>query len=646
MIGTTVGKYRVVEKLGRGGMGTVYKAVDETLDREVAIKVLNPDLTDQAVLKRFRAEAVTLARLNHPSIATIYELHQHGDDLLMVMEFVRGETFHDLSDRLGPLAPPQAAHLCMQVLDALGHAHRAGVVHRDLKPANVMITESGAVKVMDFGIARVLGSEHFTHGGYMMGTPAYMAPEQVLGREIDGRADLYSVGVVLYRLLSGRLPFDADTAISMVQMQISEPPTPIASFRPDLPQWCIAIVERALAKAPADRFQSAEEFRAALLVAAKPQTLGEMPTLATPTPPGLAIESDATVAQRTPTSGRVPTGSMPPGTPQGQPVDTIATAVVPQVTTTPPPTPRSTERTTTTVVLNRTHLMAMAALLVIGGVGIAILIIVALRGPSLPQQIAANTPAGATGQPAADTSAPSSSAPTPPAASNPATPTPAPTSTSPATPGAKPTATPGAPPPVAGAPPPVAGAPAPGAATAGATTAAGRGTTPPTPTDPAAAARGGRASNPKDAVASSSTTAVPATSVTSPPSVSFNQVRVLIAEAGKAREREGVLQLGDGNVSMLSQAGGAAILTVPNSSLSGLVYARSKQPKWRDASGKEVESRIDLGPMGFLRGERNWIILLRQGEPVILRIEDAALRTVLPAISERTGLKIQRYTDQ
>ena len=228
MIGTTVGKYRIVDKLGRGGMGIVYKAVDQTLDREVAIKVLNPDLSDAEVLKRFRGEAVTLARLNHPGIATIYELHHQDDELLMVMEFVRGETFHDLSDRLGPLAPPQAAHLCIQVLDALGHAHRGGVVHRDLKPANLMITDGGSVKVMDFGIARVLGTEHFTHGGYMMGTPAYMAPEQVLGREIDGRADLYSVGVVLYRLLSGRLPFNADTAISMVQMQISEPPTPIS----------------------------------------------------------------------------------------------------------------------------------------------------------------------------------------------------------------------------------------------------------------------------------------------------------------------------------------------------------------------------------------------------------------------------------
>ena len=292
MIGTTVGKYRIVDKLGRGGMGTVYKAVDQTLDREVAIKVLNPDLTDADVLKRFRGEAVTLARLNHSGIATIYELHhQHGDELLMVMEFVRGETFHELSDRLGPLAPPQAAHLCMQVLDALGHAHRGGVVHRDLKPANLMITEAGVVKVMDFGIARVLGSEHFTHGGYMMGTPAYMAPEQVLGREIDGRADLYSVGVVLYRLLSGHLPFKADTAISMVQMQISEAPTPLAVFRPDLPEWCTAIVDRALAKSPSDRFQSAEEFRAALIGAVTPQALGEMPTLATPAPPGLPLDS-------------------------------------------------------------------------------------------------------------------------------------------------------------------------------------------------------------------------------------------------------------------------------------------------------------------------------------------------------------------
>ena len=296
MIGKTVGKYRIVERLGRGGMGTVYKAIDETLDREVAIKVLNADLGDSDILKRFRAEAVTLARLNHPGIATLYELYRDDTELLMVMEFVRGETVHELSERMGALAPPQAAHLAMQVLDALSHAHRAGVVHRDLKPANLMITELGIVKVMDFGIARVLGTEHFTQGGYMMGTPAYMAPEQVLGGDIDGRADLYAVGVVLYRLLSGQLPFSADTAIAMVQKQVNDSPIPIAQFQPDLPGWCAKVLTRALAKSPADRFQTADEFRTALLSAVQPQTLGELPTMATPTPSGVSSAFDQTNA--------------------------------------------------------------------------------------------------------------------------------------------------------------------------------------------------------------------------------------------------------------------------------------------------------------------------------------------------------------
>ncbi|MGH9332111.1 MAG: serine/threonine-protein kinase, partial [Vicinamibacterales bacterium] len=196
MLGRTIGKYRVVEKISRGGMGTVYKAVDETLDREVAIKVLNPDLGESDVVRRFRAEAMTLARLNHPGIATIYELFRTDDDLLMVMEFVRGETFDRIVERIGPLPTPRAASLGAQVLDALGHAHRVGVVHRDLKPANLMLTEYGSVKIMDFGIARVLGTEHLTSDGLMMGTPAYMAPEQVLATDVDARADLYSVGVV------------------------------------------------------------------------------------------------------------------------------------------------------------------------------------------------------------------------------------------------------------------------------------------------------------------------------------------------------------------------------------------------------------------------------------------------------------------
>ena len=269
MIGETIGKYRIVARLGRGGMGTVYMAVDQSLERDVAIKVLNPGVSEPDVLKRFRAEAITLARLNHPNIATLYELGQHGDQLLMVMEFVRGETFDKLSERAGPMPFERAAYLVAQVLDALGHAHRVGIVHRDMKPANLILSESGVVKVMDFGIARMVGTEHLTNDGYMMGTPAYMAPEQVLGNEVDGRADLYSVGVILYRMLTGHLPFKADTAAAMAQKQLKDAPTPLRQVRAELPVWCEQILERALAKPPELRYQTADEFRSALMLSAQ-----------------------------------------------------------------------------------------------------------------------------------------------------------------------------------------------------------------------------------------------------------------------------------------------------------------------------------------------------------------------------------------
>ena len=241
-------------------MGTVYRAVDETLYREVAIKVLNADLDDPEVAKRFRAEAITVARLSHPGIATIYELFQHEGQWLMVMEFVRGETLEQMAESTGGLSPQRAAEFCMQALTALAHAHSMGVVHRDLKPANLMVTETGTIKIMDFGIARVAGAEHLTNAGFTMGTPAYMAPEQVMGTEVDARADLYAMGVVFYRLTVGKLPFKGETPFAMAQSHVSDPPTPIGLFRTDLPPWVEAIVTKALAKSPDDRFQSSLEF--------------------------------------------------------------------------------------------------------------------------------------------------------------------------------------------------------------------------------------------------------------------------------------------------------------------------------------------------------------------------------------------------
>jgi serine/threonine-protein kinase len=286
MVGQKVGKYNVVSRLGRGGMGTVYKAVDETLGRDVAIKCLNSDLTEteSEVLKRFRAEAVALARLNHPNIATIFELTEHEGQLLMVMEFVRGETFEKVSSRLGPMRVDRAIGLCSQVLDALAHAHREGIVHRDLKLANLMLADSGLVKVMDFGLARMAGAEHLTNDGYMVGTPAYMSPEQVLAHEIDGRADLYAMGVVLYRMLTGQLPFKADSGIAMAQKQMYDQPTPVRQLRMELPAAAEDIITRALAKKPEDRFQTADQFKAALTTLNGAVSSETTRTLTTPMP--------------------------------------------------------------------------------------------------------------------------------------------------------------------------------------------------------------------------------------------------------------------------------------------------------------------------------------------------------------------------
>ncbi|HYT77624.1 MAG TPA: serine/threonine-protein kinase [Vicinamibacterales bacterium] len=291
MIVRSIGKYRVVDRVGRGGMGTVYRAIDDTLQRDVAIKVLNSELTDAEALKRFRAEAITLARLQHPSIAMLFELHEENGDLMMVMEFVRGETLQKLAERMGPMPPDFAAQLCAQALDGLAHAHRAGIIHRDLKPGNIMVTEDGLVKVMDFGIARISGSEHLTGDGLTMGTPAYMAPEQVLGQEVDARSDVYAMGVVLYRLWTGQVPFNGDTPFAIAHKQLSEPPTPLSVARPHMPSWCDTILARAMAKKPADRFQTAQEFKTALAASATFMSLDDLATATMATPQALDTRS-------------------------------------------------------------------------------------------------------------------------------------------------------------------------------------------------------------------------------------------------------------------------------------------------------------------------------------------------------------------
>jgi predicted Ser/Thr protein kinase len=617
MIGTTVGKYRIIDRLGRGGMGIVYRGLDETLHREVAIKVLNPDITDTELLKRFRSEAISLARLNHPGIATIYELHQHGDDMLMVMEFVRGETLQALSERVGPLEPPQVAHICIQILNALSHAHRAGIVHRDLKPANVMVTDGGMVKIMDFGIARMLGGEQLTHAGSMMGTPAYMAPEQVLGHEVDGRADLYAVGVLFYRLLSRELPFKADTAIAMAQKQVADAPTPIATFRPNLPAWCESTIVKALAKSPADRYQTAEAFRSAILAAVTPGSLDELPTMATAIP-AVAGDSDMTVAVQ-PGAPDAPTMTRAmPGTGISRP------AVMPAPP--PAPTPASgpippTERTGTTVVLGRGQLAGLAAVLIVLLGGLAALGYAAFRRSDPAPATVATTPA--------DTPAPVD-----PSASNPQPP--------PAVPADVPAVDPAVSvPPVV---PPTTAAPTPAKDPGLASGTAGRGTGRPGRggAKPAAADTAAAPAPPVAEVAPA--TPEPAPVAPAPPAVSpitFEGIKVLIPQGNNMRESDASLTLtGDGAIEVL--AGGKRLASVPFSSISGAFYSRSKEPRWKGADGKEQSVNVDLGRMSFFRGERNWLILVGGPEPVFVRFEDGQMQSAFSTFQQRTGIRIQR----
>src|SRR5271154_4631292 len=261
------GRYELRNQIARGGTAQVYLARDLLLDRPVALKVLIPELSaDHSFVERFRREAQAAANLSHPNIVPVFDWGESERTYFIVMEYVDGEPLSSIIRTQAPLSPIQAASIATDIAKALSYAHRHGVVHRDVKPGNVLITADGQVKVTDFGIARAIGGseDQVTQTGLVMGTATYFSPEQAQGLEVDGRSDVYSLGVVLYEMTTGKPPFTGDTPVALAYQHVREQPIAPRVVNPEMPAALEAIILQAMAKLPAERYATAEDFRADL----------------------------------------------------------------------------------------------------------------------------------------------------------------------------------------------------------------------------------------------------------------------------------------------------------------------------------------------------------------------------------------------
>ena len=259
------GRYRLDRELARGGMASVWIAEHVLRWRRVAVKLLLPQLAaDDALRTRFRNEAVAAAKLTHPGIVATYDTGDDDGLAYIVMELVEGRTLRGIIDERPRLPVPEAVDITSQVADALEHAHRQGLVHRDVKPANVLVQSDGRVKVTDFGIAKAAGGDDLTRTGTVVGTARYLAPEQVNGAEVDGRADVYALGLLLYEMLAGKPPFGGDTDMATAVARLTNSPEPVSSARPEISRSLEDVVARSLARDPEYRYQTAREFKHAL----------------------------------------------------------------------------------------------------------------------------------------------------------------------------------------------------------------------------------------------------------------------------------------------------------------------------------------------------------------------------------------------
>jgi eukaryotic-like serine/threonine-protein kinase len=280
------GRYRLDRELARGGMASVWLAEDPLLSRRVAVKLLLPELAvDDALRVRFRNEAIAAAKLTHPGIVATYDTGDDDGTAYIVMELVEGKTLRRLIDERGKMPVHEAVDISSQVADALEHAHRQGLVHRDIKPANVLVQPDGRAKVTDFGIAKAAGGDDLTRTGTVVGTARYLAPEQVNGQSVDGRADVYALGLILYEMLAGRAPFGGDNDMATAVARLTSTPEPVRVARPDVPRPLEDVVARSLARDPDYRYQSAQAFKEALAPGGDTAPTGPLAPPPPPAPP-------------------------------------------------------------------------------------------------------------------------------------------------------------------------------------------------------------------------------------------------------------------------------------------------------------------------------------------------------------------------
>ncbi len=326
-----VGRYRLNRPIASGGMAEVWEATDETLARRVAVKLLHPHLArDESFVRRFRAEAVAAARLAHPSIVSVYDTFSADGMEAIVMELVVGTTMRADLDEHGPMRLEAVLAIGTQVADALGAAHASGLVHRDVKPANILLSADGRVLVADFGIAKAAEGNDLTTAGAMVGTAKYLAPEQVEGGPIDGRADLYSLGIVLYEALTGVAPFVEETDAATALARLHRYPTEPRQLRPEIPPATEAVVMQAMSRAPDDRFASAAAMRTALMGAgADPRRAPAAAVAAAAANPPMAPPPGRSASPEVPVALPRPAHPpAPPGPEDGSDLDPVPLATV------------------------------------------------------------------------------------------------------------------------------------------------------------------------------------------------------------------------------------------------------------------------------------------------------------------------------